>query len=91
MVDEIRQVSFNIDDNDCGNNELSTFPTTRNSLDIEYKIEDVPLAAEPRSSISRVNSNSNLMLSTNPEVLGLELEECPAISKVNKCSDKNTD
>jgi hypothetical protein len=85
MVEEIRQVSFNIDDNDCGNNELSTFPTTRSSLDIDYKSESVPVAAGPHSSISRINSNSNFMLSNNSEVLasGLELEECPAISKVN--------
>ncbi len=80
MVEEIRQVSFNIDDDDCGNNELSTFPTTRNSLDIDYKSESVPVAAGPHSSISRMNSN--IMLSNNPEVSGLELEECPAISKV---------
>jgi hypothetical protein len=85
MVEEIRQVSFNIDDNDCGNNELSTFPTTRSSLDIDYKSESVPVAAGPHSSISRINSNSNFMLSNNSEVSasGLELEECPAILKVN--------
>jgi hypothetical protein len=83
MTEEIRQVSsFNVDDNGSSNDdELSTFQPTRNSLEIDFKTTVIPVATQSHSSILRMNSN--YVLSNNSENLGLEAEECPAISKVN--------
>lgn len=83
MIEDVRQVSFDIDENnDCGNDEMSTFQSTQNSPEIHYTAGSIPIAvtAQSHSSISRINSS--FILSNNPEDLGLEPEESPAISKV---------
>ena len=81
MIEDVRQVSFNIDDND--NDEMSTFHPTRNSLEIDNKAGNIPVAVTAQSFTSMSRMNSSFILPNNPEDLGLEVGECPAVLKVN--------